>query len=202
MSPAMYHRGAGGGAAGRISCCMSPPAGTSPAGDGVDGSRGFTHPGSVRHADASDFRPLCAEGLDDVRNDKEASSDCRLSGRPRWRRTSDAKADLAPHHRGDHRLHSPLRRGWPRHGRPGPGPPPFLTDRYTVTVRDILHLDSPTSSREEWQVIARHVFESKATMTASYHTRDGHDGLYRLGAVLHATGHLHPSGPLTGAQPH
>ena len=39
---------------------------------------------------------------------------------------------------------------------------PFLTDRYTVTVRDILHLDSSNIQPEEWQVIARHVFESKA----------------------------------------
>ena len=36
---------------------------------------------------------------------------------------------------------------------------PFLTDSYTVTVRDILHLDSSNIQPEEWQTIARHVFE-------------------------------------------
>ena len=38
---------------------------------------------------------------------------------------------------------------------------PFLTDRYTVTVRDILHLDSSNIQPEEWQIIARHVFDSR-----------------------------------------
>ena len=33
---------------------------------------------------------------------------------------------------------------------------------YKRQVRDILHLDSSNIQPEEWQVIARHVFESKA----------------------------------------
>ena len=35
-------------------------------------------------------------------------------------------------------------------------------DVYKRQVRDILHLDSSNIQPEEWQVIARHVFESKA----------------------------------------
>ena len=38
---------------------------------------------------------------------------------------------------------------------------PFLTDSYTVTVRDILHLDSSNIQPEEWQTIARRVFEAR-----------------------------------------
>lgn len=37
-----------------------------------------------------------------------------------------------------------------------------LTDSYNVTVRDILHLDSSNIQPEEWQLIARHVYEARA----------------------------------------
>ena len=50
---------------------------------------------------------------------------------------------------------------------------PFLTDSYTVTVRDILHLDSSNIQPEEWQLIAR----------AVYADRDGYDGI----VVTHGT---------------
>ena len=39
---------------------------------------------------------------------------------------------------------------------------PFLTDSYTVTVRDILHLDSSNIQPEEWQLIARAVYADRA----------------------------------------
>ena len=50
---------------------------------------------------------------------------------------------------------------------------PFLTDSYTVTVRDILHLDSSNIQPEEWQLIAR----------AVYAERTGYDGI----VVTHGT---------------
>ena len=39
---------------------------------------------------------------------------------------------------------------------------PFLTDSYTVAVRDILHLDSSNIQPEEWQLIARAVYAERA----------------------------------------
>ena len=36
-----------------------------------------------------------------------------------------------------------------------------LPDSYELTVRDILHLDSSNIQPEEWQLIARHVFEAR-----------------------------------------
>lgn len=36
-----------------------------------------------------------------------------------------------------------------------------LADSYDLTVRDILHLDSSNIQPEEWQLIARHVFEAR-----------------------------------------
>ena len=50
---------------------------------------------------------------------------------------------------------------------------PFLTDSYTVTVRDILHLDSSNIQPEEWQLIARAVYAERA----------GYDGI----VVTHGT---------------
>ena len=50
---------------------------------------------------------------------------------------------------------------------------PFLTDSYTVTVRDILHLDSSNIQPEEWQLIARAVYADRA----------GYDGI----VVTHGT---------------
>ena len=50
---------------------------------------------------------------------------------------------------------------------------PFLTDSYTVTVRDILHLDSSNIQPEEWQLIARAVYDE----------RSGYDGI----VVTHGT---------------
>ena len=38
---------------------------------------------------------------------------------------------------------------------------PFLTDSYTVTVRDILHLDSSNIQPEEWQLIAQAVYAER-----------------------------------------
>jgi len=38
---------------------------------------------------------------------------------------------------------------------------PHLHDAYNITVRDILHLDSSNIQPEEWQIIARSVFEEK-----------------------------------------
>ena len=34
-------------------------------------------------------------------------------------------------------------------------------DCYDITIRDILHLDSSNIQPEEWQTIARHVFEKR-----------------------------------------
>ena len=50
---------------------------------------------------------------------------------------------------------------------------PFLTDSYTVAVRDILHLDSSNIQPEEWQLIARAVYDE----------RSGYDGI----VVTHGT---------------
>ena len=38
---------------------------------------------------------------------------------------------------------------------------PFLTDSYTVAVRDILHLDSSNIQPEEWQLIAKAVYAER-----------------------------------------
>ena len=38
---------------------------------------------------------------------------------------------------------------------------PFLTDSYTVAVRDILHLDSSNIQPEEWQLIAQAVYAER-----------------------------------------
>ena len=40
--------------------------------------------------------------------------------------------------------------------------PPGIAEHYEVTVRDILHLDSSNIQPEEWQTIARRVFEARA----------------------------------------
>ncbi len=39
--------------------------------------------------------------------------------------------------------------------------PRGVTDSYDITIRDILHLDSSNIQPEEWQTIARHVFEQR-----------------------------------------
>ena len=39
--------------------------------------------------------------------------------------------------------------------------PRGVTDSYNITIRDILHLDSSNIQPEEWQTIARHVFEQR-----------------------------------------
>ncbi len=40
-------------------------------------------------------------------------------------------------------------------------------DCYDITIRDILHLDSSNIQPEEWQTIARHVFETGWSTAAS-----------------------------------
>jgi hypothetical protein len=154
--------------------------GNSPAGDGVD-DRGPAHPGSVRHVRIPTSAPV-RRGTDDVRNDKEAILTCALERAPRWRRNLMRKGSCSSP-RGT--MPPPLlRRGWPPAWRPGPGPPPpLLTDRYTVTSGTYLHWNPPKSAGG-WQVIARHVFDSKATMTASCSHSGRTRGPIRLGAVL------------------
>ena len=39
--------------------------------------------------------------------------------------------------------------------------PQGIMDCYDITIRDILHLDSSNIQPEEWQTIARHVFENR-----------------------------------------
>ena len=39
--------------------------------------------------------------------------------------------------------------------------PQGILEHYDVTVRDILHLDSSNIQPEEWQTIARHVFDNR-----------------------------------------
>ena len=39
--------------------------------------------------------------------------------------------------------------------------PPDMGEHYDLTVRDILHLDSSNIQPEEWQTIARHVFDNR-----------------------------------------
>ena len=51
--------------------------------------------------------------------------------------------------------------------------PRGITDAYDLTIRDILHLDSSNIQPEEWQTIARHVFEN----------RRGYDGI----VITHGT---------------
>lgn len=40
--------------------------------------------------------------------------------------------------------------------------PVGVLDHYEITIRDILHLDSSNIQPEEWQIIARHIFDSRA----------------------------------------
>ena len=39
--------------------------------------------------------------------------------------------------------------------------PRGITDAYDLTIQDILHLDSSNIQPEEWQTIARHVFDNR-----------------------------------------
>ena len=39
--------------------------------------------------------------------------------------------------------------------------PQGVLEHYAITVRDILHLDSSNIQPEEWQTIARHVYENR-----------------------------------------
>ena len=77
--------------------------------------------------------------------------------------------------------------------------PQGIMDYYDITIRDILHLDSSNIQPEEWQTIARHVFENRMEYSGIVITH-GTDTMAYTASVLSfmLRGHLHPGGAHRG----
>ena len=78
--------------------------------------------------------------------------------------------------------------------------PQGIMDCYDITIRDILHLDSSNIQPEEWQTIARHVFENRMEYSGIVITHGTDTMAYTAAAMSYLVQHSKKPIVITGAQ--
>ena len=78
--------------------------------------------------------------------------------------------------------------------------PQGIMDCYDITIRDILHLDSSNIQPEEWQTIARHVFENRMEYSGIVITHGTDTMAYTAAALSYLVQNAPKPIVLTGSQ--